>query len=430
MESWDANGGRTRCASSDSTWGAYEDLPLPKSIDISPYQPDDLNLALAETFNDNEINATAVPLEVFLSDCEGLAPMATYAMLRAIQPSLEIPYRVAARCLVAVIGMWQRTGDDQNHKDMSDFMKRFAVDALLWLWEQAADTGIKRVPFMMTYLDQLAWLHGEADTLNTVLASEDPVRECADEISALCARCKVCNSMFASDVLALTKRQYSRSISQKLKDVEHLNFESTAVQGWKTVFKQGSQQLVAMGADVYDNIDCDILFLGKKVRIQVHTPFDEALRALDGSLMSVGINSGALKMMPWEALCFNKGEVPDTMAQIELPPKLLAPLQPSRRAILDFLPAPPYTLKEMKNILIQKKGYLHKEMPAADITLGFLFEHAEQVITDVIKEDILRELPTEDGGLVPTQVPVAFLLRFGLFWKIAFRNICLCSTSI
>ena len=82
--------------------GAFEDMPAPADFDDSTL-PNELLSALHSTYADNEVNATHLPFSQYMDDCAGLSSMATYGVLRAIQPSLEMPYRVAARCLAVFV---------------------------------------------------------------------------------------------------------------------------------------------------------------------------------------------------------------------------------------------------------------------------------------------------------------------------------------
>ena len=100
--------------------GAFEHLPEPDGEEIPS---DDLLEALSDTQGDNEVNATAMPLELHLSMCEALAGVPTYGMLKAIQCTHSFPYHVFAKCIVAVIGFWERTSGHQEHVAMFNFVR-------------------------------------------------------------------------------------------------------------------------------------------------------------------------------------------------------------------------------------------------------------------------------------------------------------------
>jgi hypothetical protein len=390
-----------RLAEFKFTDGAYIDLPVPDGNDV----PEQWLLdALDETHGANEVNAVAFPLEFAMETCSGLGPIATYGLLRGIEPSITLPYHVAAKCLVAVFGMWASTGDNVKYPEMFSYMKPHGDAAIKFLWEHLSDNGVLRGPFLETYSGHLSILTGLPEAVGRIVLAEDHAKNCPVDVRQLCTQSIACEAIFAADILTMSKTSFSQTIRARVADLEHLSYETVAVQAFYTSVNSQAAELAKRGSLSFGQIEFQANFLGKPCGMVVYRPLDEAKYVLYASALSVAINSGKVPMMPWEELCFDVGHAPGVLSVMAAVPPLLTPLLPARKACKDLIGHGPMTIKKMVTTVQGKEKTLAQLSPTIAISWTFLYQHAETCILQRLHTQILAELPDEAGDDTPAKV--------------------------
>ena len=123
-------------------------------------------------------------------------------------------------------------------------------------------------------------------------------------------------------------------------------------------------------------------FFGEMVDIDAESPNDDWSYRYASALKVAGVNSGILKMLPWERLLFKVGAVPGAPQWNKIPNSELEHIAEARDFVLETLGTDAMTLRQMTELLCDRQRV--KAIKTLDKTfaldLQFLTHHAEPLL--------------------------------------------------
>jgi hypothetical protein len=140
-------------------------------------------------------------------------------------------------------------------------------------------------------------------------------------------------------------------------------------------------------------------------------PTDVWKFAYEAAFKSIAINTGAVNLLPWEALFYTPGKISNIAETIKLSPEMVCSSTNVREAAMQFLGDQRLTLKEMtKEILANKKELLRLER-SFEIEIEFLVSVAPNLLIKMIRNQVLGALPKLGHYSKMAQVPNGIIQR-------------------
>ena len=217
----------------------------------------------------------------------------------------------------------------------------------------------------------------------------------AEQIQLVCSESVTCESMFGSVLLAVNRVGYRNNIRKRLRDVEHEDYSDMAVSSFTEACSQAVKNLQKNGAEMFDKVISPVLHLAKEVGTQMTCLHSEWRKGLSSSKKTAYVNSGKAPFLPWEGHCYEVGKIPGAPEAGSPPDDSMCKIMGCREQILEFVDGI-FTLKGWKKEIDLRKEQLKKLDPDVDVDIEFLNEHAEPIMLQIVKDEVLGTLPTAD----------------------------------
>ena len=203
--------------------------------------------------------------------------------------------------------------------------------------------------------------------------------------------------IFAEFGMKLGFDDYLQLIQEKLKDLEFHDFEPAEMKNFRMVMYHEANRLTDSGHKSFDHKEALISFLAYDIRVLTATLNDDWQFRLAACLKTTALNAGTLKFLPWEALLFKAGEIPNARQTCVIGEGLILDMINVRDAVLKLVGQGPYSFSEMRRVVsMHLKSLLTLERTFL-IEHKFLMEHAEGIATNTIHSRILDLLPSESN---------------------------------
>lgn len=289
----------------------------------------------------------------------------------------------------------RRTKAHEEHSDYWAIMKDQLGLALKHSWEEMAEAGVRPAVFLRSFHEPLGLYH-DTTVLNKIISAGDQVEHVAEDIQTVVGESAVGKSMFTVAWIKASRVFFRREIDKGIRALVDHSFDVQEVKSFKHLMSRQCQLLMDIGHKRFQRIDTDISFLGECIRISAETPEDEHDMRFACAVKGCCINSGQLPMMPWEALLFKVGEVPDTPAFVQMPKVFAEQVSSAREAAVDLLGPDCVQLSEMIRIMLAKKPLLMKLDRSFQCELAFLETRGEELLRARLNREVLLALPSED----------------------------------
>jgi hypothetical protein len=112
-------------------------------------------------------------------------------------------------------------------------------------------------------------------------------------------------SMFGHAAGRVLWSLYIQKIEVKLIDLEQVDYLATEVTAFNTLMAREAVILKRLGARIYEEKLSTMPFLATPVPLKLVCPEDEYIFRLNAAMKTVGINSGCIDKLPWEAICID-----------------------------------------------------------------------------------------------------------------------------
>ena len=175
--------------------------------------------------------------------------------------------------------------------------------------------------------------------------------------------------------------------------IDH-SFDGREVESFKLLMKTQRADLLKHGHKKLERIMTEIQYLGEKLSIVVESPEEEWDMRLSCAVRSCAINSGQIKMLPWEILLFEKDGLPDIPKFLKVPEHLLQQCSAPRLAAADFLTDEDDQLSKMIKVILGKKVMRLKLDRSFICDTVLLEKMAEGLLRSKLHNEALACLPS------------------------------------
>ena len=102
---------------------------------------------------------------------------------------------------------------------------------------------------------------------------------------------------------------FLQNISKRIDDLEHQDFEASEHTQFCSIMTSTTSALQRHGQDYFQKRKTELTFMGVSVSVSMGCLDDEWSLRLAARLKMCAINSGALSLLPWEALVLDGGKL-------------------------------------------------------------------------------------------------------------------------
>ena len=269
-------------------------------------------------------------------------------------------------------------------------------EAIAFTWEQLADGGVS---WQRMYLSHKKALHllADPDAWMRIHQAKGDVDKCGTDIIGVSKSCLVGKSMFEMQLKKCARLEYKMAIEKELKDLEHIDFDFVGVMGFQEVMKGMARNLVESGHKGVSKALMKVKFFGTDMAVTNECIMDEWEWRLAALMKTNAVNTHQLTPLPWELLCFPRGEVPGARETGTIPDELLEGYQAAREASRDYIndisSVTQPTLDEMTKVISGRFKQLHALDRSFTMDFEFLEQHAPRIIQARCRKEILAEMP-------------------------------------
>ena len=239
---------------------------------------------------------------------------------------------------------------------------------------------------------------GEED-LQAVCDAGEKVEDAALAVQRIVTSSAIGHSMFKHAYLRVSRVLFVAKVHQRLRDLEHNDFEVGEVDSYKAEMYREVQMLLSIGHKRYDKWHAKVKHFNKDVGIGIEDPNDEWSFRFDSHLKTVAINSGLLQMLPYEELLFTKGVLENVPAHANLPPPLLEKYKVARDAAKDLIGDKFMNLADMIRVLTKASKSLKLLDRSFEVDLAWLSQHGPDMLVANIHTSILANLPSSEKDI-------------------------------
>ena len=296
-----------------------------------------------------------------------------------------------------------RTKQHEVHADYWRVIRPAFDVAMKATFEEASADGIQLARFVQSHTHLLA-LFMDANDLAEVEKAPD-LGDVAEQVKRLIESSSTGKAMYGFAWLTCSKRLLEKDCSSKLQDVIHLDFEDVAVGNYEQVMTRAAAKLVEIGHPSWKRRSSKMSFLGEEVAVEIETLNDEWQLRFAAAVLSIGINAGHLRPLPWEKVLVPPGTVAGVPLHCRIPSKIFEEFLPAREAMHDACGDEHVdTITEMIKIARKKAPGIKKHCGRSIIlTMAFLTDRAETMLCELIHRKVLETFPSEGRELTMTQ---------------------------
>ena len=276
-----------------------------------------------------------------------------------------------------------------------NYMKPMFDLTLGTVWEELNATGIKVRTFMSSHR-QLLELFCAGDDLTAVYEAKDNVEQAAGAVQRIVRSSAVGASMFRHAFLRVSRVLFIEKVQEKLRALEHLDFQIPDVDVFKREMVQEVGQLLDSGHKRFDKWAGKVTYCGQDFNMPMEDPNDEWSYRLDAHLKTTAINSGLMPMLPYEALLFDPGSMLGIRSHAKIPEKLLAKYVDAREATKDLIGDKPLSMADMIRV-VERAGKSLKALDRSfELDLTWLSQFGQSLLARRCHDDALAALPSHD----------------------------------
>ena len=262
-------------------------------------------------------------------------------------------------------------------------------------YEKLLSQGVDRENFMTKYRASCALFVPDPGALDRVIESQvkqkDP--KVAD-LQLVLRSSAVLKVVFSELALKMDFLEYIKRARHALRDLEHNNFDMDEYHNLQRIMQSDAEKLVHAGLRSFDKKQTLVPIFDTFVQVMVHTVYDEFTFRLNARIVSIGVNTGVLPLLPWEQLFYKPGHIEGVSTATKLPAELLEEHMNVRQSVLKALGDRPLTLSQMRReVGWRVKGFLALSRTFS-IEWAFLNTFAEMKACDTGRAGILASLPT------------------------------------
>ena len=287
-----------------------------------------------------------------------------------------------------------RTGDHLKYPAWMEAMRSTFEFAMKRAFQSMAEGGISRNNFWLAHRAALALLSPD-EHWQSCFAAADVVVDAPDALDAVCTT-DVGKAMFEGEKLRSHRTKYTRSMTERLKDVLHHDYDEAVVRSFKEAMALESRNLVSLGVNRFETVELSCDFLAPQLKIYPDSTDDEYEIRLAAGIKLAALNGGNLRFTPWEKVLFNVGEVPGAPCAVTVPDCFLIKTKACRDSVWPIIGEEKTTLKEVIRLIKPKASKLCKCDGTFQLELEFLYRHALPMLREKVDARLLQPLPTED----------------------------------
>jgi hypothetical protein len=261
-----------------------------------------------------------------------------------------------------------------------------------WTWEDVSSCT-KQHTFCRSHGDLLKELWNNDDFAAVASCEDEDYTAIPHAIKRVIESGETGKTMFRHAWKQVAVALFRTDVSHKLQDLIHNDFTEDEVSSFKDLMrKQASNVEKVLHPAVYKG-GAEVEFLGELCKeVLVESVNDEWELRLWAATKSVGINTGAIKKLPWEALIFT-GPIKDLPTVCPIPVSLLNEVAPGRDSLQDLFADAPLTMAGYKDKVNKRYKKLRKVDRSIELEVAFLMERAEPMLRAKLHHDVLAELP-------------------------------------
>jgi len=366
--------------------------PTEEEFAESPIPPALLQ-ALAVAHSGNPAGNPAGPLERFLQHTPILSRPALYGLLGAIEECVECPRPVASKLQVAVLRYLHRTSEHLTHADYFNTMKTVLCRGLKFVWEDMAGGPATPSSFCGSLFDAISLFH-DMDEVDRVNAAGDNVETVADEVQQIVSESCFGFSMYKTSWVKASRVLYIRKIDQMIRQVMDHDFDDAEFQAYEKIMEASAAELHKIGHKRFDKVSSNIVVLSQPTACEVEA-VDESEFRMNGVIKACQINGGYWPMLPWEALCFEKGRIDGIPVFREIAPRHLRKIKAARDAAAVMAGAGPHTVSELVKMVAGNAKDLRKLDRSMECDIQWVIQHLEDAVKQKLMAATLKILPEE-----------------------------------
>ena len=187
---------------------------------------------------------------------------------------------------------------------------------------------------------------------------------------------------------------FQSTLKRRPEELDFHDFDPTEVATFKKLISSDIKALHDGGHKSWDRKTSPV-DLGSQLRMSTSSLHDEVDFRYMAKLKAIGMNTGKVNMLPWEAALWNEGEIPNARTACPVPDELLGDITNVRDACRRLLNADDVTFGDMKRTVAP---YV-KTLMALDRTFiveyTFLCDHASSLAEEQVQTATLELLPSQ-----------------------------------
>lgn len=308
-----------------------------------------------------------------------------------------------------MLAVTRRVGEHQRYQDYWQVMRPQFDWALRYTFEELYDSGIKVEHFVRTKKKLLGMFMATAD-LDKILEAGDQFGSVASEVKRVCESSEVGKVMYRHALLQCSRALFQQEIQKQLEDLEHLDFEMDAVRDFRAAMVLSGNRLAKNAQSTFQRAKSTIHFLGADLSLEIDNMNMEWEYRLEARLKTIGVNSRALEVLPWESLLFDTGSITGVPQFCKVPAELFTNASAARAATLEYLGSGPMTLAEMVRIVNYRAKSLRLLDASFDLEVNFLNTRAAGLLIEKVHQSILASLPNEEAQPTMQQAPLGKII--------------------
>jgi len=390
--------------------GVFEDFGLSDSLaeQLAPPEGDesvdeDLVQALGVVHHENPASRRTSQLERFLDYCPELNRTSLFGLLRSVMESPTLTRTGAFRCQISVLKYMHRANAASKHKDYWQIMRPMFDAALQWCWEDLSQRGVSQAAFLAVHGKLLSMFVDEQDMVD-IMECQGEFEKVALQVKRVVEASYTAKSVFKTALLSATRALFCQQIKERLRELEHLDFEDTEVVSFKKLMVDSSNGLQAVGHKIYKTSVSTLDFLGQAVPVPTEAANDEWEFRLSARAKTLALNAGTLEALPWEALLFAPGELHDTPQFAKVPEAMLSDAKAARSAASQFLREKgASTFHQMMTVINAKGDALRALDRSFELEIAYLNRALEPIVKERVRAQLLKCLPDETNRVTVQQ---------------------------
>ena len=294
-------------------------------------------------------------------------------------------------------------------------MKVYYDRALCCVFEASFVRKVPVINFIRSHYHQLSMFAAKdhIDHLCAVLEGQAPPKF---QILRQVLGCSLIAGLLFTDLRGkMNYNSFLEDVLQQIKVAEYNDFKQEDMDNFKIVASGLSDSLNASGVGLFEKLKAPIPFLGSDLVLVLPGPLEVSTALLKARLKAIGLNTGALSLLPWEQLVLSPGSMDNVPTTITLPAGTLDSSNNCRDYCQKILGKGPLTFAQMrKEVNANLKDLLSMDRHFY-LEAEFLNVHVEKLIVEKVQMLVMSALPSDTKFLKMGQVPNGVIQRIARF---------------